>query len=210
VRVFNGANIAHFRKIIKLVAEIAVFMKDQITILGFAGSLRKGSYNKALLRAAMKLTPENVKIEIFDLDGTPPFNQDFERAPPAIVKDFKARIRAADAVLIVTPEYNFGVPGVLKNAIDWASRPYGDNAFEGKPVALMSASTGMLGGARAQYQLRQTFVAFDMCAVNRPEVFVAYVNEKIDEDGKVTDEETVKKARKLIENLVNLTKRLKQ
>jgi chromate reductase len=208
-RVFKKSCV-DFGKSIKLVDQISVFMKDQVTILGFAGSLRKGSFNKALLRTAVELAPEDVKIETFDLEGIPPFNQDFERTPPAIVKEFKARIRTADAVLIVTPEYNYGVPGVLKNAIDWASRPYGDNAFDGKPVALMSASTGMLGGARAQYQLRQTFVTFDMHAVNRPEVFVAHVNEKISEDGKVTDEDTVKKVRKLIENLANLSRKLNQ
>jgi len=202
--------IADFGKIIKPVAEISNSMKNQFVILGFAGSLRKDSYNKALLRAAVELAPEDVKIETLDLEGIPLFNQDFERTPPAIVKEFKARIRAADAVLIVTPEYNYGVPGVLKNAIDWASRPYGDNAFDGKSVALMSASTGMLGGARAQYQLRQTFVTLDMHAVNRPEVFMAHASEKIGEDGKVTDEDTVKKVRKLIENLVNLSRKLNQ
>jgi chromate reductase len=128
-------------------------MKKPITILGFAGSLRKGSYNKALLRAAVELAPSDVRIEVFDLEGIPVFNQDLEEHPPKRVREFKAKIRAADALLIATPEYNYSVPGVLKNAIDWASRPYGDNAFEDKPVALMSASNGMLGGARAQYQL---------------------------------------------------------
>ncbi len=126
-------------------------------ILGFAGSLRKGSYNRALLRAAAELLPEDATLETFDLEGIPRFNQDLESDPPARVKDFKAKIRAADAVLIATPEYNYSVPGVLKNAIDWASRPSGDSAWPGKPLAVMSASTGMLGGSRAQYHLRQTF-----------------------------------------------------
>lgn len=123
-------------------------MKKQITILGFAGSLRKDSYNKALLRAAIELAPSDVRIEVFDLEGIPVFNQDLEEHHPKRVREFKAKIRAADALLIATPEYNYSVPGVLKNAIDWASRPYGDNAFENKPVALMSASDGMLGGAK--------------------------------------------------------------
>src|SRR4030042_1040160 len=117
-------------------------MKQPVKILGFVGSLRKGSYNKALMRAAVELTPEDAKIEVFDLEGIPPFNQDLERQPPQIVKDFKAKIRKADAILIASPEYNYSVPGVLKNAIDWASRPYGDTAFEGKPAALMGASFG--------------------------------------------------------------------
>jgi chromate reductase len=184
-------------------------MKKQIIILGFAGSLRKDSYNKALLRAAVESVPKDVTLEVFDLEGIPPFNQDFEDQPPKIVKKFKAKIKAADALLIATPEYNYSVPGVLKNAIDWASRPYGDNAFEGKPVAIMSASPGMLGGARAQYTLRQTFVALNMFPLNRPEVIVAGADEKIDEEGKVTDEETRDRIRKLLENLVVWTLRLK-
>jgi len=106
-------------------------MENPIFILGFAGSLRKGSYNKALLRAAMELMPKDAKLEIFDLEGIPPFNQDLETQMPEKVKEFKAKIRAADAILIATPEYNFSMSGVLKNAIDWASRPYPDNSFEG-------------------------------------------------------------------------------
>ena len=128
-----------------------------LNILGFVGSLRNGSYNRALLRVAADLVPKDVKLDIFDLEGIPPFNQDLENSMPEIVKEFKAKIRSADAILIATPEHNYSIPGVLKNAIDWASRPYGDNSFDGKPVAVMSASTGMLGGARAQYQLRRCF-----------------------------------------------------
>jgi chromate reductase len=185
-------------------------MKKPITIFGFAGSLRKGSYNKALLRAAVELAPNDVKIEVFDLKGIPVFNQDLEEQPPKRVREFKAKIRAADALLIATPEYNYSVPGVLKNAVDWASRPYGDNAFEGKPVALMSASDGMLGGARAQYHLRQTLVALNMHAVNRPEVMVASVDEKIDENGNIKDEKTRAKVKKLIQSLVDWTRKLEK
>ena len=184
-------------------------MKKPILILGFAGSLRKDSYNKALLRTAAELVPEDVQIEIFDLGGVPPFNQDLEDQPPDKVKGFKVKIRAADALLIATPEYNYGVPGVLKNAIDWGSRPYEDNVFDGKPVALMSASTGTLGGARAQYQLRQTFVTLNMFALNRPEVIMRFADKKIDENGKVTDEETRQRIRKLVESLASWTRRLK-
>jgi len=181
-----------------------------IAILGFAGSLRKGSCNKALLRAAMELLPKDARLEIFDLEGILPFNQDLETQMPEKVKEFKAKIRAADAILIATPEHNYSIPGVLKNAMDWASRPYGDNSFEGKPVALMSASTGMLGGARAQYHLRQTFVFLDMHPINRPEVIVTFAPEKIDEKGRVTDETTRKFIRELLENLVAWTRRLKK
>ncbi len=129
-------------------------MDRTIKILGFAGSLRKNSFNKAVLRAAKEMVPDGMDLEIFDLEGMPLFNEDLEREPVAKVSAFKAKIRAADAILIVTPEYNYSIPGVLKNAIDCASRPYGDNAFAGKRVGLMGASIGMLGTARAQYHLR--------------------------------------------------------
>jgi chromate reductase, NAD(P)H dehydrogenase (quinone) len=185
-------------------------MDRKLLILGFAGSLRKGSYNKALLRAAEELLPEEAKLEIFDLEGIPPFNQELESHMPEKVKEFKAKIRAADAILIATPEHNYSIPGVLKNAIDWASRPYGDNSFEGKPAAIMSASTGMLGGSRAQYHLRQIFVFLDMRAVNRPEVFITFAGQKIDEQGRLTDETSRKIIKQLLEALIYLTKKLKQ
>src|SRR4051794_17412520 len=130
-------------------------MANEITILGIAGSLRRESFNKAALRAAQKLVPQGAKLDIVELDGIPPFNQDDERNAPAKVVELKARIRAADAILIATPEYNYSIPGVLKNAIDWASRPYGDSAWSGKLVALMGASVGQFGSVRAQYHLRQ-------------------------------------------------------
>src|SRR5215218_1180211 len=112
-------------------------MSKPTTILGIAGSLRRDSYNRATLRAATELVPEGATIETFELDGIPGFNQDEEQNPPAKVVELKRRIREADAVLIVTPEYNYSIPGVLKNAIDWASRPSGDNAWHGKPAAIM-------------------------------------------------------------------------
>jgi len=184
-------------------------MDKKVHILGFAGSLRKQSYNRALLSAAHEMVPENATLEIFDLEGIPPFNQDLENEPPEKVKDFKARIRAADAILIVTPEYNYSIPGVLKNAIDWASRPYGDNAFEGKPVAMMGASIGMLGTARAQYDLRRSFVFLNMYPMNQPEVMVPFAQDKIDGNGRVKDEKTRQKIRDLLENLVRWTRRTK-
>jgi chromate reductase len=185
-------------------------MADELNILGFAGSLRKGSYNMALLRAAKDLLPPGTGLEIFDLEGIPAFNQDLEKSAPEKVREFKAKIRAADALLIATPEYNYSVSGVLKNAIDWASRPYGDNAFEGKPVAVMSASVGMLGGARAQYHLRQIFVFLDMHPINRPEVMMPFATDKVNSDGVVTDETTRGLVRDLLKNLVALTAKLKK
>jgi chromate reductase len=184
-------------------------MDKIVNILGFAGSLRKGSYNRSLLRAAQELVPKDARLEIFDLDGIPPFNQDLENTPSEKVKEFKAKIRAADAILIATPEYNYSIPGVLKNAIDCASRPYGDNAFEHKPVAIMGASIGMSGSAKAQYHLRQCFVFLTCFALNHPEVMVPFAQEKIDKDGKVTDPETREKIGELLESLVAWTRRLK-
>lgn len=183
-------------------------MNKPLKILGFAGSLRKRSYNKAILRAALELLPKDTTLEIFDLEGIPPFNQDLEKKMPPRVMEFKAKIKAADAILIATPEYNYSVSGVLKNAIDWASRPYGDNAFKGKPVAVMSASIGMLGGARAQYRLRQSFVFLDMYPVNKPEVMVTYAGDKIDNAGRLTDKESKELIRKLLESLVAWTRKL--
>ena len=183
-------------------------MNQKVHILGFAGSLRKQSYNRAILAAALEMVPDDAALEIFDLEGILPFNQDLELQPPEKVKEFKTRIRAADAILIATPEYNYSIPGVLKNAIDWASRPYGDNAFDGKPVAIMGASIGMLGTARAQYHLRQSFVFLNMHPLNQPEVMVPFANEKIDQNGKVKDEKTKKKIGELLESLVVWTKRM--
>lgn len=184
-------------------------MDNIVKILGFAGSLRKGSYNRALLRAAVELVPKDAELQTFDLAGFPLFNQDLENEPTEKVTEFKTRIRAADAVLIVTPEYNYSIPGVLKNAIDCASRPYGDNAFEHKPVAIMGASIGMAGTARAQYHLRQCFVFLTCFALNQPEVMVPFAQDKFDKDGKLTDEKTREKIRELLENLVAWTRRLK-
>jgi len=184
-------------------------MEKQIKILAFAGSLRKGSFNKALVRAAVEVAPENVAMEVFDLEGIPPYNQDLENTPPQKVTEFKEKIRIADALLIATPEYNYSIPGVLKNAIDWASRPYQGNPFEGKPVALMSASVGKLGGGRAQYHLRQSFVFLNMHPVNKPEVMLASASENVDANGRLTNEQTRTLIRQLIEALVTWTNTLK-
>ena len=177
-------------------------MADQLKILGIAGSLRKASYNRGALRAAQQLCPEGATLEVFELDGIPPFNQDEEKNPPQKVIEFKQKIRSADAILFVTPEYNYGLPGVLKNAIDWASRPYGDNAWNGKPCALMSAAMSMGGGIRAQYQLRQCFVFLNMDAVVQPEVAINNVGERFDESSNLKDETSKKLIAQLLQNLV--------
>ncbi len=184
-------------------------MADKLTILGIAGSLRKDSYNRAALRAAQQLAPADAQVEVFELDGIPPFSEDIEREPPAKVTEFKEKIRAADAILFVTPEYNYSIPGVLKNAIDWASRPYGDSAWEGKPAAVMGASVGILGTARAQYHLRQVFVFLDIHAINRPEVMISNASQRFDEQGNLTDEKTKELIGQLLKNLSDWTRQLK-
>lgn len=183
-------------------------MSKPVRILAIAGSLRRESYNRAALRAATQLVPEGATIDIFELDGLPGFNQDDEQNPPAKVADLKQRIREADAVLIVTPEYNYSIPGVLKNAIDWASRPYGDSAWNGKPAAIMGASIGAVGTARAQYHLRQMFVFLNMFPINQPEVMIGNASERFDAAGNLTDETTKKLIRQLLQNLVEWTRRI--
>lgn len=181
-----------------------------LLILGIAGSLRKASYNRAALRVAQQVAPAGTTIEIFDLDGIPPFNQDHEQTPPEKVLQFKAHIRAADAILFSTAEYNYSIPGVLKNAIDWASRPYGDSAWKGKPVAVMGASAGAHGTARAQYHLRQVFVFLDMMALVQPELMIASAHEKFDASGNLTDEKTRGYVKRFIEALVAWTRLLEK
>jgi len=185
-------------------------MADPFSILGIAGSLRKDSYNKAALRIAQTLCPEGVRLELYDIAGLPLFNQDEERSPTERVADFKKRIRAADGILISTAEYNYGMPGVLKNTLDVASRPYGDNAWSGKPVALMSAAMSVAGGIRAQYQLRQCFVFLNMDAVVQPEVAIASAHQRFDEKGNLTDDTSRKMIGQLLQNLVAKARMAKQ
>jgi chromate reductase len=184
-------------------------MSDTIRILGIAGSLRRDSYNRAALRAATQLVPHGATVDIFELDGLPIFNQDVEQNPPDKVVELKKRIREADAILIVTPEYNYSVPGVLKNAIDWASRPYGDNAWDGKPAAIMGASVGAIGTARAQYHLRQMFVFLNMFPINQPEVMIGNAQERFDSQGNLTDETSKELIRFLLQNLLEWTQRIR-
>ena len=183
-------------------------MIEKTHILGIAGSLRQDSYNRAVLRAATRLVPDGAMIEIFEIDGIPGFNQDDEQAPPAKVTELKQRIREADAILFVTPEYNYSIPGVLKNVIDWASRPYGDSAWDGKPAAIMGASVGAIATARAQYHLRQMMVFLNMYPLNQPEVMIGNCSDKFDEKGELTDESTKDHIRQQIKSLVNWTNRL--
>ena len=181
-----------------------------VKVLGIAGSLRKGSYNKLALRAAMELKPADMEIESFDIAAIPLYDDDVrERGFPTAVAEFREKIRAADALLIVTPEYNYSMPGVLKNAIDWASRTP-SQPFDEKPVAIMGASIGRLGTARAQYHLRQTAVFLNMHLINRPEVMISGAAGVFDASGRLTDEGTRKLIAELLVNLADWAARIKR
>lgn len=161
-----------------------------VRILGMSGSLRRGSFNTATLHAARELSPAGMTIEVFDIAPIELYNDDVrQQGYPPPVAELRAKIKAADGVLIVTPEYNYSIPGVLKNAIDWASRPP-EQPFDGKPIGLMGASGGGFGTARAQYHLRQVFVFLNGLVMNRPEVMIPAAQNKFDANGTLTDQQT--------------------
>lgn len=182
--------------------------ENKIKILGIAGSLRKDSYSKALLNATKDLVPEQMEIEIFDIKDIPLFNEDLEGELPESVTLFKNKIAEAGAIIFITPEYNYSIPGVLKNAIDWASRPYGQNSWNNKPAAIISSSVGIFGGSRAQYHLRQTLVSINMYPLNHPEVIVPLVSEKFNENLILIDEKIKDTISKQLEALDTWTRKL--
>jgi len=179
-----------------------------INVLGFSGSLRKASYNSGLLRAAKEVLPANMSLEIFDISPIPLFNQDLASNPPESVTTFKDKIAKADALLIAIPEYNYSIAGVLKNAMDWASRPAKDSPLNGKPFAMMGAG-GRLGTARAQYHFRQIAVYTNMFTFNRPELFVPSAYEKFDKEGNLLDESIKERVKVLLETLADWTNKFK-
>lgn len=162
-------------------------------ILAFAGSLRKKSFNKALLRAAKELAPEDMNIKLFDLEGLPLFNADLEaHGDPKKVKEFKEAILETDGILIASPEYNNGITGVTKNAIDWASRPATDMPISGKPVGILGASPGITGTARSQDQLRQSLKSLNVFCMPQPEILVFRAHKKFNDEGILSDDTTRK------------------
>lgn len=180
-----------------------------LKVLGIAGSLRKGSYNRALLRAAASLAPEGMAIEAAEIDSIPLYSGDVEAAGiPAPVEALSKRITTADTLLLVTPEYNYSIPGVLKNAIDWLSR-LPASPLNAKPTGIMGASVGAIGTARAQYHLRQVGVFTNMLILNRPEVMVAKAQEKFNEAGELIDEHTRDSLRKFLAALKQWTLQIK-
>jgi chromate reductase, NAD(P)H dehydrogenase (quinone) len=166
----------------------------------FAGSLRRESHNRALAQAVREMAPPALAVTIEEIGAIPLYNFDVERAAfPEAVTRLKAALRAADGTLIVTPEYNFSVPGVLKNAIDWISRPPGDAALRGKPVGVLGASPGAVGTARAQFHLRGVLANLNAIVMPQPSVVVAGAAQKFDAAGRLTDEETRKHVRAYLE-----------
>ncbi len=183
-----------------------------IHIAGIAGSLRNKSYNKWALRAARQLVPDGAELEILPIDEIPMYNQDIEeeQGDPDVVRAFKEKIRAADALLFATPEYNYSVPGVLKNAFDWASRPTGKSVLAGKPTAIMGASYGPYGTVRAQMSLRLSLGYVNALTLNKPDVFITFAEQKFDQDGNLTDARTREQIRALLVALVEWTQWLKR
>lgn len=162
-----------------------------IRVAGLVGSLRERSYNRALLRAVMALQPEGMEIVDVDLRSLPHYDDDLEQAGESdAIRVFKNQIAAADALLFVTPEYNYSIPGILKDAIDWGSRPSGKGPLRQKPVAIMGCATGMVGTRRAQLHLRSICTALDLWDMKKPEITVASAESKFDGDGVLTDGET--------------------
>ncbi len=180
-----------------------------LRVLGIAGSLRRASTNRGLLRAAAETAPDGMSVEVFDLAGLPLYDADLDgEDPPDPVRRLKEAIGGADALLVACPEYNYGMTGVLKNAIDWASRPPKDSPLRGKPAAILGASTGLMGTVRAQLTLRQSFLFTRTLVLPEPEVYVNRAGDKFDAAGDLTDEDTRNRVRALLEALEAWVRRL--
>ncbi len=184
-------------------------MSEALTFLGVAGGLRKGSYSVALLRAAGELLPPDVTLEVARIDGFPLYNQDEEGQMPEPVRRFKEQIHRADAVVFSLNEHNFGLSAAEKNALDWGSRPYTDNAWNGKPAGILSVSIGPFGGVRAQYALRQSMVFLNMFPINRPEATVGPTGQKFDAEGRLTDETARTRVREHLAELARFARVLR-
>ena len=183
---------------------------SKVAILGISGSGRKRSFNSALLGAARQLLPEKATLDVVDISGLPLYNQDLEHDMPEVVKEFKKKIRGADAILIATPEHNYSITAVLKNAIEWGNRPPRDASWSGKPAAIISASTSLRGGVRAQLHLRQIMIDLNMYPINRPLLMVANAKDKFDENLKLTDEESLQTLRDVLSSLAEWTLKLQR
>jgi chromate reductase len=178
--------------------------EGRIEIAAIVGSLRRQSYNRGLLRTAMLLQPEEMRLAELSIATLPFFNEDVEATgDPPLVRDFKDALRRADGVLICSPEYGYSIPGALKNALDWASRPSGRSVVRGKPVALLGASIGRSGTMRAQLHLRQIFLHMGAVVIPEPEVFVTFAPDKFNQLGELTDHTSRELMRQLLANLAD-------
>jgi chromate reductase, NAD(P)H dehydrogenase (quinone) len=182
--------------------------RSVVRILGISGSARKRSFNTALLEAAKSLIPENALLERFDVSRFPLFNEDLLEEMPAEIREFKQRVKEADAILFVTPEYNYSISAVMKNAIEWGNQP--DNSWDGKPAAIISASISLRGGARAQAHLRQIMVDLNMHPINQPQLLLAKAGEKFDTNLKLVDSASLKTLQNLLAALVEWTRKFRQ
>jgi chromate reductase len=183
---------------------------SKLAILGISGSGRKRSFNTALLEAAKHLLPPDATLEVADISRLPLYNQDLEHDMPEVVKELKKKIRGADAILFATPEHNYSITAVLKNAIEWGNRPPRDASWSGKPAAIVSASTSLRGGVRAQLHLRQIMIDLNMYPINRPLLMVANAKDKFNEDLQLIDEETLQTLRDVLSSLVEWTRKLQR
>jgi len=183
---------------------------SKLAILGISGSGRKRSFNTALLEAAKQLLPQSATLEVVDVSRLPLYNQDLEHEMPEEVNELKKKIRGADAILFATPEHNYSITAVLKNAIEWGNRPPRDASWSGKPAAVISASTGLRGGARAQLDLRQIMIDLNMYPINRPQLLVTNAKDKFNENLQLTDEETLQTLRDVLSSLVEWTRKLQR
>ncbi len=178
---------------------------NEIKVIGLNGSVRRGSYNRLLLKNLaniMSKKSNNIEMKILEVKDIPIYNPDEEYNLPKIVVEYKNIIRESDAIIIATPEYNFSFPGVLKNALDWFTRPPSDNVLKYKISGILSASTGMLGGARAQYQLRQVLLSSEMDVISKPEIFLSFADKKFDSEGNLKDEVAIKLLDDFVSNLI--------
>lgn len=185
------------RNVRRLIMDSHMEPKRKVAVV--VGSLRQGSYNRKMAKIAIELASESLELAIVEIDALPFFNQDHEADPPPEVTAFKQRIAESDAVLFVTPEYNRSVPGVLKNAIDIASRPYGKSAWNAKPCAVLSVSTGAIGGFGANHHLRQSLVFLNMPAMPSPEAYIGNASKLFDDKGSLVEESTRSFLRKFLD-----------
>lgn len=185
-------------------------MDTKLKIIGICGSLRKASYNRMALHIAQQNMPNTVDFEIVEIGQMPHFSQDLEENPPESVQTFREKVATADAILVAVAEYNYSISSVLKNAIEWGSRPYDKAVLNRKPVAMMGASNGMVGTGRAQHHLRQMLVQTDSLSLSRPEVMISFALDKFNSDGTLHDDKTLEKIIELITALINWTFKLKK